>query len=91
VEVSRATALADPSEDVAQDTRRLLGSCLLVDADRRVLRLAAEVAAREVRTLDAIHIATALRARAAELVAYDRRTLHAAQAQGLSVASPGVR
>ena len=89
--MSRATALADPGEDVAQDTRRLLGSCLLVDADRRVLRLAAEAASREVRTLDAIHIATALRARAAELVAYDRRMLHAAQAQGLSVASPGVR
>lgn len=89
--MSRATALADPSEDVALDARRLLGSCLLVDVDRRVLRLAAEVASREVRTLDAIHIATALRARAAELVAYDRRTLHAAQAQGLSVASPGVR
>ena len=89
--MSRATALADPSEDVAQDAQRLLGSCLLVDVDRRVLRLAAEVASREVRTLDAIHVATALRARAAELVAYDPRMLHAAQAQGLSVASPGSR
>ena len=89
--MSRATALADPSEDVAQDTRRLLGSYLLVDVDRRVLRLAAEAASREVRTLEAIHVATALRAGAAELVAYDRRMLDAAQAQGLSVASPGVR
>jgi len=49
------------------------------------------VASREVRTLDAIHIATALRARAIEFVAYDRRMLDAAQAQGVSVASPGLR
>ena len=41
------------------------------------------------RTLDAIHLATALRVRPDALLAYDRRLLGAAAAAGLSVASPG--
>lgn len=42
----------------------------------------------DLRTLDAIHIAAALRARAAYFVTYDRRQGEAAAALGLNVVSP---
>lgn len=43
------------------------------------------------RTLDSIHLASALRVRAvlSAFVSYDRRQLEAAEAVGLPVASPG--
>lgn len=90
VEVPRATSLANPSEEVRAETERILASCLLVDLSERVLRDAAALASREVRTLDAIHLATARYIDAEELVAYDRRLLEAARAHGLPVSSPGL-
>jgi predicted nucleic acid-binding protein len=90
VEVPRATRIANPSEELQQETRRLLDACLLVHVTDRLLRSAAALASREVRTLDAIHLATALYIDADELVAYDRRLLDAAGAQGLQVAAPGL-
>ena len=89
VEVPRATRIANPSEELQHETQRLLDACLLVDVTDRLLRSAAPLASREVRTLDAIHLATALYIDADELVAYDRRLLDAAEAQGLEVAAPG--
>ena len=89
VEVQRATRLANPSQEVKRETERLLDVCLLVDVGDRVLRSAATLASRQVRTLDAVHLATAQYIEADELVAYDRRLLEAAQAQGLATASPG--
>lgn len=89
VEVTRATAIANPSEEVQHETRRLLRACLLVDVNDRVLDGAAGLASRSVRSLDAIHLATALYVDADELVAYDHRLLDAAAAKGLSIASPG--
>ena len=90
VEVPRATRIANPSEEVRHETRRLLDACLLVDVNDRVLDDAAGLASRSVRSLDAIHLATALYIDADELVAYDERLLDAAAAQGLSIASPGL-
>jgi predicted nucleic acid-binding protein len=90
VEVTRATRLANPAEEVGQETRRLLAACLLVDVSDRVIRDAAALTSREIRTLDAIHLATALHVDADELVAYDRRLLEAAEREGLRVASPGL-
>lgn len=89
VEVPRATRIANPSKEVQQETGRLLNSCLLVDVRDRVLRDAAALASRTVRTLDAVHLATALHIEADELVAYDRRLLDAAESLGLSTATPG--
>lgn len=89
VEVPRATALANPGEEVRQETVRLLQACLLVALGDRVLRNAAAITSREVRTLDAIHLATALHVEPEELIAYDRRLLAAAEAQGITVAAPG--
>jgi uncharacterized protein len=90
VEVPRATSLANPSEEVREETGRLLQACLLVAVGDRVLRNAAEITSREVRTLDAIHLSTALYIEADEFIAYDRRLLAAAPAQGIIVAVPGL-
>ncbi len=89
VEVPRAAGVANPAEDRQEEAQRLLAACILVDVSDQVLRSAAALASREVRTLDAIHLATALYIDADELIAYDRRLLAAAQAQGLSTAAPG--
>jgi predicted nucleic acid-binding protein len=89
VEVPRATGLANPAEAVQEEAQRLLGSCLLVAVGDRVLRSAAGLSSRETRTLDSIHLATALYIDADEMVAYDRRLLAAATSQGMRVASPG--
>jgi uncharacterized protein len=89
VEVPRATRIANPSDEVQEETGRLLDACLLVDVSDRVLRDAAGLTSRKVRTLDAVHLATALYIDADELVAYDRRLLDAALDEGLRTASPG--
>ena len=89
VEVPRAARIANPSEELQQEAQRLLAACLLVDVSDHVLRSAAPLASRKIRTLDAVHLATALYIDADELVAYDRRLLTAAAAQGLPVAAPG--
>lgn len=68
----------------------MLAACLLVDVTDQVLRSAASLASRELRTLDAIHLATALHIDADELVAYDRRLVRAAEREGLRVAAPGL-
>ena len=65
-------------EDVGRATSRLA----VVEASR---------AARMPRTRDAIHLASGLYIDGDELVAYDRRLLDAAEAQGLQVAAPGLR
>ncbi len=89
VEVSRAANIANPAEEVHHEAQRLLAACLLVDVSDQVLRSAASLASRSVRTLDAIHLATAVYVDADELVAYDRRLLQAAETRGLRVAAPG--
>jgi hypothetical protein len=60
VEQPRATTLANPSEEVREETGRLLRACLLMAVSDRVLRNEAAITSREVRTLDAIHVSTAL-------------------------------
>jgi predicted nucleic acid-binding protein len=89
VEVSRATALANPSQEVREEVDKLLASCMLVAVSSQLLRSARKLATATVRTLDAIHLATALRIDADELLAYDRRLLAAATRQGLTAVSPG--
>lgn len=89
VEVARATRLANPSPEVESEAWLLLGSCMLIEVTDGVLRAAAGLASASVRSLDAIHLASALRIEADELVAYDRRLARAAAESGLAVASPG--
>jgi uncharacterized protein len=89
VEVSRATALANPAPEVRDETALLLDSCILVDVTDAVVRVEARLASRAVRTLDALHLASAMRVEPDELVAYDQRLLAAARDSGLRAASPG--
>lgn len=90
VEVLRAASLANPAPEVRVAAEGLLSSCMLVDLSDDLLRSAALLASATVRTLDAIHLASALRIRPDEFVAYDRRLLDAALAHGLAASSPGV-
>lgn len=68
--------------------RRVLAEVDLVALTRPLLERAAELTSARVRSLDAIHLATALEVEPDELVAYDRRLLAAAAEVGLSVVSP---
>lgn len=88
-EVVRAVRLADSRGEVADRARRRLEETTLVELTRDLLERAATVGPPRLRTLHAIHLATALEVAPDELVAYDRRLLDAAAASGLSVASPG--
>ena len=88
VEVTRAAAIANPADEVRRESQRLLASCMLVDVTDFVLRAASALASSSVRTLEAIHLASALLIEADELVAYDRRLAAAAAEQGLPVSRP---
>jgi uncharacterized protein len=89
VEVMRATSIANPSPEARAEAERLLDSCLLVDVSDEVLRAAATLTSREVRTLDAVHLASAKRVDPDEVLVYDRRLGDAARAAGFLVAHPG--
>ncbi len=72
--------------------RRVLSALNLVDVTREILERAGTLrVAQRLRTLDAIHLATALTVedRLAEIVTYDRRLGLAASDIGLRVAAPG--
>jgi uncharacterized protein len=89
VEVTRATSIANPSPEARAETERLLGSCLLVDVSDGVLRAAARLTSREVRALDAVHLASAQRVEPDAMLVYDRRLRAAARSAGFLVAHPG--
>lgn len=88
VELIRSVRRADPALEPA--ARRLIGGVTLLADSNRVLLDATQLEPQTLRTLDAIHVATALRVRSAlaAFVSYDRRQLEAAEAQGLPTASP---
>ena len=67
----------------------LSGVSLILLSDH-VLRVAALLDPAGLRTVDSIHLATALRVRAvlSAFVSYDRRQLDAPESTGLPVASP---
>ena len=60
----------------------------LVEADRSVTRDAGLLAGRHLRSLDALHLAVALRVAADVMVTYDHRQVDAAEAVGLPVLAP---
>jgi predicted nucleic acid-binding protein len=73
---------------VQEEADRLLSSCMLVAVSAQLLRAARRLASASVRTLDAIHLASALRIEADELLAYDHRLLAAAREQRLPIVTP---
>ena len=88
VEVARACKLATPGRQTAEAVDQLLSTCTLVAVSPQLLAAASKLTSPTVRTLDAIHLASALRIDADELLAYDRRLLAAAGEQGLPTAAP---
>jgi len=77
-------------EEAVASGRRVLDRVDLARVNDRVLNLAAALAPVELRTLDAIHLATATRLGAdlSEVVTYDDRMAAAARSMGLRVSSP---
>ena len=88
-EVSRAVRARLPTSEGAGAVD-LLGRLDLVDLDRALLRQAGALPPPLLRSLDAVHLASALRIREVVdvFVAYDARLLEAARSAGLDVASP---
>ncbi|MEX1007324.1 MAG: type II toxin-antitoxin system VapC family toxin [Acidimicrobiia bacterium] len=68
--------------------RVVLARVELVRITDRVLRTAGELLPSELRSLDAIHLATAEELRVARIVTYDDRLAAAAEAMGWTVAAP---
>jgi predicted nucleic acid-binding protein len=89
VEVPRAVGLANAAPEPAAEAVRLVESCMLIDVADALLRAAAALTSRSVRTLDAIHLASALRIGPDEILTYDRRLATAAGEHRLVVVSPG--
>jgi uncharacterized protein len=88
VEATRACARYGP--EYAEQARRGIEHVALVPIDHAVLDRARDLHPPALRTLDAIHLASALTIAAdvGVFVAYDERLLAAAAAHGLPVAAP---
>jgi len=89
VEVLRAVSVAGLGGEGARRAREELDETDVVELDRELLEAAVSWTSVQVRTLDAIHLASALRVGAREMLVYDRRLAEAAEAAGLEVLSPG--
>lgn len=89
VEVRRAVARQRPEDIVA--ALELLSRFELIPVTRPTLEWAAELPPWQLRTLDAIHIASALLlgSECEGVVTYDARMQEAARLAGLNVAAPG--
>jgi predicted nucleic acid-binding protein len=70
--------------------RQLLGTMRLIRLDEPLLDRASELEPREMRSLDAVHLAAALTigSELGVLVTYDQRLGDAARDRGISVSSP---
>jgi len=68
----------------------VLDQIVLIDLDQRIRLLTQTVTPVTVRSLDAIHLGTALHSRSSltSFVTYDKRLLDAAKAAGLPINSP---
>jgi predicted nucleic acid-binding protein len=89
LEVEAFRALARYAPESASRLHLVLDLVNLVDVDIAVRIQAQAVKPATVRSLDAIHLATALRIRPASFVTYDKRLADAAREAGLTVDAPG--
>ncbi len=73
-----------PRHDVPQSAvTAVLERFVLVDVDRTVFREAGLLPGRNLRSLDALHVAAALQCDADVMISYDDRQIAAAEAAGL--------
>ena len=89
VEVQRGARIADVTGSGAQRARAVLDGLEIVDLERSLLEEAVSYSSARVRSLDAIHLASAVRVGARRMLVYDRRLAEAAAAAGLEVLNPG--
>ena len=89
VELFRALRRADANATTLEYAAAMLDRIALIAVDEGVLEAAAVAGPAALRSLDAVHLATANSVGGLEVfVAYDRRLLAAAGDAGLSVLSP---
>ena len=89
-EIESFRALARYAPEAASRLPAVLDQIDLIDLDQPIRMLARTVTPATVRSLDAIHLGTALRSRPSltSFVTYDKRLLDAAQAAGLPIDAP---
>ena len=89
VEVARALRRLAP--EALGDARLLLAQLDTIPLDANVLQLAADLEPPLLRTLDALHLASAIGLEDAlsTFIAYDHRLIAAARSAGLKVRHPG--
>ena len=87
VELTRAVRLRNPA--AAAELRDLLSGLEIVPVNDRVLAVAGQLADARLRSLDAIHLASAVSVGADEMLVYDRELAEAATAAGIRALSPG--
>ncbi|MFL4905790.1 type II toxin-antitoxin system VapC family toxin [Streptomyces sp. MMS24-I2-30] len=90
LEIESSRALARYAPEAVARLHPVLDLIELVELDASIRILAQTVKPTAVRSLDAIHLATALRIRSqlTSFVTYDKRLADAAQAAGLTVDMP---
>lgn len=93
VEVLRAVRRAGAGERVRERAERVISGIGLVRVDEAVLSGAARLEPAELRTLDAIHLATALSAGEdlGAMICYDDRLAQAAARLGVTMMAPGAK
>ena len=91
VEVPRAAYLATGESDTIARAEAALRRFSLVSLDDELRREAARVRPPDLRSLDAIHLASCLRLKAQldAVVAYDRKLAAALRTHALPIAAPG--
>jgi predicted nucleic acid-binding protein len=89
VEIYRAARREDPGS--ASQAENVLELVNLIDLDRAILDLARTIGPPPLRTLDAIHVASALSLGTdlGDFVTYDERQREAVEGAGLTVVAPG--
>ena len=89
VEVLRTLRRRNLPEEAVRDAERMLSRIALVPLDDRVLSAAAAVGPTSLRSLDALHLATALSLFGLDsFVTYDHRLFAAAGAAGFRTMAP---
>ncbi len=79
-------------EGASEEAERILENVVLIPIDEAVIASAERISPLKVATLDAIHLATALRLAAEDgldaLMTYDKRLAQGAEEHGLAVLAP---
>jgi len=88
VEVTRAVKLSNPDPEATTEALRLLNACLLINVSDLIVRHASRLTSLHVRSLDAVHLATASYVEADGVLVYDQRLAAACAGEGLNVVAP---